>query len=215
MMMKSELTKRTDRWELVSILPLMLLSALLVNLFSCTAAKDTKSPEMSESGKPLDGGFFQGLSVIYFDGFYRNINQMPTGTSAKYEGKPGKPIPYLNHRFGQGLVFDSGKTRGIGMDMNGFIHFPDPGTYRFKARSNDGIRLYIDGKMLFEDPKVHSDRFSPVGEITVESAGKRPVRILYFQRKGTATLEMYWMTPGKKDFVIVPAKAYSHLPAKK
>ncbi len=38
--------------------------------------------------------------------------------------------------------------------------------------------------------------------------------MLYFQRKGTATLELYWKPPGQEDadFVLVPAEAFAHIP---
>lgn len=98
-----------------------------------------------------------GLAVLYFEDFYgRHINQMPTGETALKEGKPGKPIPYINHRFGDGPVFDSGLSRGVGVQMTGFIRFPSAGKYLIKAKSNDGIRILINNEMVIDDPNVHS-----------------------------------------------------------
>jgi len=42
----------------------------------------------------------------------------------------------LNHRFDDGLVFDSGRSRGVGVQMSDFMRFPSAGRYLFKAKSN-------------------------------------------------------------------------------
>ncbi len=154
-----------------------------------------------------------GLSVRYFHGFYRNLAQMPRGEKrVRKVGAPGKPIPYLNHEFGESQVFDSGRAKGVGMQMDGFIHLDKPGDYVFQARTNDGFRLLVDGHRLINDPAVHSDRLSETVIVKVSESGWYPMRVRYFQRKGTATLQLFWQEPGNKKQVPVPAEAYAHLP---
>jgi len=156
-----------------------------------------------------------GLAVFYIEGFYRHINEMPTGERAFKEGKPGSPIPYLNHRFGNGPVYDSGLGRGVGVQMNGFIRFPSPGRYLLKAKSNDGIRIFVDEKMIIDDPLVHlaGDRFSREAPVEIGAAGWCSFFLQFFQRKGTSMLELYWQPPGQTGFSIVPAEAFGHIPA--
>jgi hypothetical protein len=153
-----------------------------------------------------------GLSVVYFHGFYRNIHQMPRGKSAIEKGIPGKPIPILDHKFGEDMVFDSGRSKGVGMHMDGFILFDKPGDYVFQANTNDGFRLLISGLRILNDPTVHSDRMSEKGIVRVSEPGWYPLRILYFQRKGTATIQLFWQKPGDKKKVIVPPEVYAHMP---
>jgi hypothetical protein len=43
-------------------------------------------------------------------------------------------------------------------------------------------------------------------------AGWTPIRLRYFQRKGTATLKLYWQPPGSEAFAVIPASAYAHGP---
>lgn len=153
-----------------------------------------------------------GLSVVYFHGFYRNIHQMPRGKSAAEKGIPGKPIPKLDHKFGEDLVFDSGRSKGVGMHMDGFILFEKTGDYVFQANTNDGFRLLISEMKIIDDPLYHSDRMSGKVRVRVSEPGWYPLRILYFQRKGTATIQLFWIKPGDKKEVIVPAEAYAHIP---
>jgi len=153
-----------------------------------------------------------GLSVVYFHGFYRNLAQMPKGKRAVEQGFPGKPIPYLDHKFGEDVVFDSGRAKGVGMHIDGFILFDKAGDYVFQANTNDGFRLLISDLKIIDDPMYHSDRMSGEFKVNVSEPGWYPLRILYFQRKGTATIQLFWKKPGDKTMIIVPAEAYAHIP---
>ena len=152
-----------------------------------------------------------GLAVLFFDKtFVRHLDSLPKGERARERGRPGAPIPYLNFQFGRGMIFDSGTNRGLGMEISGYIRLDQPGTYAFQANSNDGFRLFIDGQQLIDDPNWHSDRLSPVARIAVSNPGWYSLRIRYFQRKGTATIQLYWQPPGKEALTIIPPKALAH-----
>jgi hypothetical protein len=80
------------------------------------------------------------------------------------------------------------------------------------ALSNDGIRVEICSKMILTDPDVHSDRLSPQVLIDIPKPGWYPILVQYFQRKGTAAIELQWKLPGKAEFSVIPAEAYAHIP---
>jgi hypothetical protein len=79
------------------------------------------------------------------------------------------------------------------------------------AQSNDGVRVRLAGAIVIEDPGVHSDQFAPNAEISIAQPGWYEIAVTYFERKNTATLQLYWQPPGKSEFEIVPATAFSHL----
>ncbi|MEW6219538.1 MAG: PA14 domain-containing protein [Thermodesulfobacteriota bacterium] len=151
-----------------------------------------------------------GLAVLYFYQLYRHIKEMPVGEEAIAKGVPGPAIPYLDHRFGVGRVFDSGEVQGVGMQLSGLIHFAAPGTYQLLSRSNDGFRLFLDGRLALDDPHVHQDHTSDPVSVRIQEPGWYPVLIQYFQRKGSATLELHWQPPGSAAPVPIPAAAYGH-----
>ncbi|MCX5880788.1 MAG: PA14 domain-containing protein [Deltaproteobacteria bacterium] len=154
-----------------------------------------------------------GLSTIYIYKFFRHIDEMPVLDPKMTTEKAGNPILFLNHHFGEKeLIFDSGVSQGIGIQMNGFLKFSETGEYGMMALSNDGIRVQICGKTILTDPKVHPDRFTPQAVLDIPKPGWYPVMIQYFQRKGTAAVEMHWKLPGKADFSVIPAEAYAHEP---
>lgn len=135
---------------------------------------------------------------------------MPQGDQRRKEGWAGRPVLYLNHQFGRGKAFDSGTNRGIAMELSGFIRLERPGIYRFQTKSNDGVRVYIDGHLLIDDQYDHSDRLSAVVELSIQEPAWYSLRMRYFQRIGLATLQLYWQPPGAANFAIVPATVLAH-----
>ena len=216
--MKKEryLKKRYQNKIVASLLSkIILLAIYVIVLTGCAMDAQEMQPMIVEKpqypAKVEAADLQPGLAVLYFYDFYRYINEMPTGEKIKQKGKPGPPILQLNHQFKDGKVFDSGESRGVGMVMTGYFHLGEPGEYAFQALSNDGFELYINDNLLISDPRVHRDRLSDPGILTVAQGGWFPVMIKYYQRKGTAALKLYWQPPGAGSFVIIPANVYGHL----
>lgn len=155
-----------------------------------------------------------GLSVDYYRNFFRRIEDFEEWME-DHEGEPGKPLPALDYRVGGGAVLTSRYTDGVGAKIDGLIHLAKPGTYAITVRSNDGFVLDIGGVPLLEDPDVHSDRYSRIAKLAIARPGWYALSILYFERKNTSTLELYWRPPGEEDagMVIVPPAAFAHLKA--
>lgn len=163
--------------------------------------------------KDLENRLEPGLRVLYFNGMFRHVRQIPDGDRAMLEkGKPGTPILLIDHQFGESEVFDSGRSRGVGVQMKGYLLFDQIGLYQFQALSNDGVEVIINGRSILIDPDVHADRLSKVETIAVQESGWHALMVKYFQRKGSAALTLYWKPPGKDAFEVIPAKAYAHLP---
>ena len=167
----------------------------------------TPDPKVAERIVP-------GLAPLYYlDFFKRDLKDLPQETSPKYPSFRGEAILELNHKFGKGEVFGSGAKQGVGMRLQGYLLFAEQGEYTLQAMSNDGIILRIDGVQVLSDPKQHSDRLTELAQIVIRNPGWYPVVIEYFQRKGTATLQLLWKTPGSNVLESVPAAAYGHVSA--
>jgi hypothetical protein len=156
-----------------------------------------------------------GLSVWYFPDFnFEHVGEMPKSDPPYGWGFAGKkPILIIDRIFEpQEKVFDSGQHRGVALQMDGMLKFPTPGEYGIMALSNDGLRVYIGGKRVINDPDWHGDRFSRKNKLKFTESGWYPFKLKYFQRRGTAALKLFWKKPGDEDFSIIPAEAYGHLP---
>jgi hypothetical protein len=113
---------------------------------------------------------------------------------------------------GTGLVLTSKEHELVGALITGFIRLEKAGTYGFDVTSNDGVRIEIGGKLLYEDPTVHGDDTSDRIDVKVDQPGWYPVKVVYFQKKGTATLVLRWVPVGsdaKAQPTPVPASAFA------
>ena len=186
---------------------------LLVCCAGCSRNSYYIQPEESTAIYPLTDvdEIKSGLKVRYYDKKYRHISDMPKGKELEEVGRPGKPVFSLNNVYGKtSNIFGSGKSRLVGFWFSGLIHLEQPGIYYFQALSNDGVRCFLNQELLFEDPAKHSSRLSPVGSFNVEQPGWYPLQVIYFQRKGTAALKLYWKQPGQSNFTIVPGSVFGH-----
>ena len=160
--------------------------------------------------QPTSDNLKPGLSVKYYGSKFNSIREMLEWMDYK-DGVVGEPIPMLNYQVGQGNVLTTNSTDMVGADIKGLINFERTGTYMLMVQSNDGVRLSIGGKMIYEDPDVHADRFSDELKVEISEPGWYPVHVLYFEKKNTATLELYWDPPGPEDIDYVPASAFGHI----
>jgi len=168
-------------------------------------------PPAPAEPQPAPAELQPGLAVRYYAEFFRHIDELIDWQRYK-EGKEGPPLPKLDYRSGEGNVLTSERDDAVGAEIIGLIHLDTPGTYTFNFRSNDGVRMWLGGVEVLDDPDVHADRFSDLAEVEIEEAGWYPLKILYFERKNTSTLQLFWLKPDDQgSMAIVPAEAFAHL----
>lgn len=160
--------------------------------------------------QPAAGDLQPGLAVRYVFEKFDSLFEVENWAKAS---KPveGKPLPQLNYKVGDGEVLTSGKDDLVGAFIDGLIHLEKTGTYTFTIEQNDGVRFILGGVKLHEDGQVAADRFSPNLEVKIDKPGWYPMSILYFEKRNTSTLQMFWQPPGTDDMVLVPASAFAHV----
>ena len=152
------------------------------------------------------GSIMPGLAVEYIQVFAHHVDDI----EAAGKGKPGEPLSMLDWNVGDGPVLTHENDDGVAARITGYIKFETAGNYLMAIQSNDGVRLNIGGKLIIDDPDVHKDHFSPNVTVQVPQAGWYPLYLLYFERKGTSTLELYWQPPDADGFDFVPEEAFAH-----
>jgi hypothetical protein len=95
------------------------------------------------------------------------------------------------------IVFDWGwgsPRRGISADYFsaryvGDFYFSD-GRYRFYAKSDDGVRIWVDDNLILDEWRVQSARtFSSDVDI---SEGRHQIKVEFFENTGVAALKVLW-----------------------
>ncbi len=178
-------------------------------LVGCVSVEVTEPSTEMTKASPQPSNLVPGLAVRYYGAEYTHIRELIEMMDYQ-KGVQGAPIPMLNYQVGQGILLTTTTTDLMGADITGYINMSKKGRYTFLVQSNDGVRLNIGGKQIFEDPGVHADRFSPELYIDITDPGWHPIRVLYFEKENASTLELYWQEPGG-DMGFVPTEAFGHI----
>lgn len=161
------------------------------------------------SPQPAAASLKPGLDVRYWPYDMHSVNDVDRMAKSA-GGNKGAPLPGLNYDDSTDPVLTSNLREQVGAEITGLIKFPQSGKYQIGANSNDGVRVFIGGDKVTEDPGVHAMGPSPTGEINVEGGVWYPLRVLYFQRHGTWGLQLLW-APAGQDLTVVPADAYARV----
>ncbi len=99
------------------------------------------------------------------------------------------------------------RDEDIGAVLTGAIDVPARGMYRFWLSSDDGSRMWLDGRPLIDADGLHGA--SPVKADAPLEGGRHVLRIEFFQHLGGRELTLEWSGPGFARQP-VPASALSH-----
>jgi hypothetical protein len=180
-------------------------AVLAVVVILGAAAAETVSGLKPAEPQPSPEQLAPGLAVQYTYAIVNNISELK---GRKFE--PGPALTHLEWRMGHGTVLTSKSREGVGAMITGFIQFDKAGTYGVDITSNDGVRVEIGGKLIHEDPGVHSDTSSDRIDVKIDKPGWYPISIVYFQKRYTATLVLRWAAPGEKNMVAIPPKVLAY-----
>jgi hypothetical protein len=77
-------------------------------------------------------------------------------------------------------------------------------TYTFYTQSNDGVRLWVDGKLLIDDWSIHSTTENR-GTVTLQAGRAYSLRLEFYENMGLATMRLHWSSPSQRK-EIIPAE---------
>ena len=81
--------------------------------------------------------------------------------------------------FTEGFPGVTDRIEWFAIDFNGRFYIRNPGSYRFRLCSDDGSKLYFDGKMAIDNDGIHGTECL---DTSVKlSGGIHPIRLSYFQ----------------------------------
>ena len=157
------------------------------------------APIPASALKPPDGGNNEsGLRAEYF-------------TNSDLQGQP--VLVRTETRIGFDLKPDAsaGPAPGIGLThfsvrWTGTLTAPVTGTYQLNFTSDDGCRLFFDGKPVIDDWEPEGRTPHPV-TLDLTAGHTYPLRIEYFQAGGDAIAKLEWKLPEKFDVAEAAAVA--------
>ncbi len=99
------------------------------------------------------------------------------------------------------------KMTDYGLTFDGYLKIDQPGVYRFYIESDDGSRLYIDGKSVLENDGVKYIPSEKMIEVAL-AKGYHAFRTEYFQADGGSRVSVKMRGPGMKKQPLPPTMMF-------
>ncbi len=99
------------------------------------------------------------------------------------------------------------QTERFGLIFRGLLRVPEDGRYTFFLRSNDGSRLWLDGRELIDNDGPHLAREKST--VISLQKGFHNLEVRYFQAGGSSALKLFWQGPNF-DKTEIPSVALFH-----
>lgn len=179
-------------------------------------------PSLAGSAEPADpqpapSALEPGLAVDYYYLKLDKLDELYNWLDHKDPDR-GAPLEILDFVANeQGPVLGTDRGSIVAAVITGFVRFPESGQFKMLALVNDGLRLWIGdsgGKPILDDPRKLSDRLVGPADISVEADQWYPLKLEYFQKKGTSALVLAWMRPGagEGEEEVIDAEYFAHIP---
>lgn len=141
-------------------------------------------------GKEFAFYYPSGITSIDEEGPYLpavNVKPKKHGVNyTYYEGKFKKTADIFNNgkKMKDGvlnnfIITEARSEDHFGYDFRSYIKIPKKGVYYFDIASDDGSRLFIDGKEIIDNDGSHSQEFV-AGKVALDE-GFHEMRVLYFE----------------------------------
>jgi RHS repeat-associated protein len=153
--------------------------------------------QVPHSTTTYDGGM-QGLAATYWN------NIQLSGQSVTHGLGVGDPNGALTANWG------AGGPAGVNADnfsarYTGDMVFPQVGSWVIRAYSDDGIRVFVDDKLVLSswvDSAYAAHDSTPI--VVNDAAAHHRLRVEYYEHTGGAALALNWIAPGTTNDVLVP-----------
>jgi hypothetical protein len=133
-----------------------------------------------------------GLAATYFN------NSNLTGTTVT------RTDSTINFNWGtaspaSGIAKNTFSVRWLGQ-----IQAMESGAYRFRTLSDEGVKLWVNGKLLVNHWAAHTLKIDTSAAISLIAGAKYDIRMLHHDNTGSAVARLLWRRPGQTAFSNVP-----------
>ena len=137
-----------------------------------------------------------GLQATYFD------NKDLTGHQVTRTDKT------VNFNWGTGSPDSSIGNNTFSARWVGKVMVPTTGKYTFYTRSDDGVRLWINGQLVINNWTLHSVTENRA-QITLTAGQKYDIKMEYYENTGKAVAKLFWSNTSLKKQIIPSTYLYT------
>ncbi len=109
--------------------------------------------------------------------------------------------PTVNFNYGTGSPASNMEGNTFSIRWEGSIKVPREGAYTFYTNSDDGVRLWVDGKQMIDNWTLHGPT-EDIGMVVLEPGQEYPIKLEYYENSGGAVIQLSWSAPGIEKQII-------------
>lgn len=172
--------------DLLSAVPRIPAAEIRAGLYNDVRSLMFDLPPNLEAEAPGGGLSQPGINVEYYHPSGSNV---AVETLEKMTPKDSGVVPQIVMNVPQRKQADKFALR-----FTGKIHIPKTGQYTFYIASDDGSRLYLNGKLVINNDGLHG-MVEKAAKVNLR-AGAHPIVVTYFDNGGGDGLRVHWQGPG-------------------
>lgn len=139
-----------------------------------------------------------GLSGAY----YSNVNLVAPASFVRREN--------IDFDWGSDAPASGFPADNFSIRWTGYLVPAVSGTYMFKTRSDDGVRVWVGAQNVITNWTTHATSSDESVPVQLVAGARYAVKVEYFDSGGGAVMQLQWKPPGSADFSAVPvAQLYS------
>lgn len=133
-----------------------------------------------------------GLAASYFNNITLSGSPVLERVERVAFTWPGSPGPGVNEN-------------NYSVRWTGTLEATVTGDYVLQTRSNAGIRLWVDGRLVIDHWTAHASTFDVTESMALTRNQRYSVTLEMYDTSGTGVARLYWKRPGYAKFATVPA----------
>jgi hypothetical protein len=133
------------------------------------------------------------------------------GLTATYFGNPtlqGPPVltraEPINFQWAAAPLGVNVPKDGFSVRWRGQVAVPSTGTYTFQTLSDDGVRVWVDDRLVIQNWTPHGPSRDTSETFRWEAGQLHTLRVEYQELGGPGTAQLLWRTPDQAAFTVVP-----------
>ena len=97
------------------------------------------------------------------------------------------------------------------MRWTGSVEATATGNFRFQTRSNDGVRLWVNGDLIIDNWTKHATATDISADVALVKDQRYTVTLEMYDDSGIGVAKLLWMRPGTTTYsVIVQNRLYAN-----
>jgi hypothetical protein len=147
--------------------------------------EETTAPTPTAAGTGLRGEYFAGTTLA-------GLPLRTTAEAVNFNWDRSAPAA--------GVPADNFSVR-----WSGWVEAPAAGGVVFQTRSDDGVRVWVNGVQVINNWTDHSATDNTSAAVTMAAGQRLRIVVEYYERGGQAVMALRWRTPGTTTFTPIPA----------